>query len=89
MMTSMFSAFDALSFEVFSQKLKLSFVPSLREEETVSPREAMAMKTEEKEKSKSSSPPLQNQRRRRPEEKRARFAPELDGLHCFETIVRY
>ncbi|CBI23082.3 unnamed protein product, partial [Vitis vinifera] len=29
------------------------------------------------------------QKQRRPEEKRSRFAPELDGLHCFETIVRY
>ncbi|KAJ9679923.1 hypothetical protein PVL29_021736 [Vitis rotundifolia] len=87
MMTSMISAFDALSFEPFCQKLKLSLVPSHREK--TAPKEAMAIKKEEKERSKSLPQPPPPQQQRRPEEKRSRFAPELDGLHCFETIVRY
>lgn len=88
MMTSMISAFDALSFEPFCQKLKLSLVPSLREK--TAPKEAMVIKKEEKERSNTLPPPPQSpQKQRRPEEKRSRFAPELDGLHCFETIVRY
>lgn len=86
MMTSMISAFDALSFEPFCQKLKLSLVPSLREK--TAPKEAMVIKKEEKERS-NTLPPPSPQKQRRPEEKRSRFAPELDGLHCFETIVRY
>ncbi|XP_050235851.1 uncharacterized protein LOC126685900 [Mercurialis annua] len=92
-MMSMFSSFDALCAEFYGQKLKLSGGPSSDQQRNPKILDSLIEKseTEGKEKSLVSSAlrkvkgsPSPPQERRRP-----RFAPELDGVHCFETILPY
>lgn len=85
-MMSMFSSFDALCIESYGQKLRLSMPTSKAGKEAVDlDRKPSTDKVVTKE-SKSPTPPAQVRRRQHIE---PRFAVELDGLHCFESIVPY
>nr|XP_033511129.1 uncharacterized protein LOC104092706 isoform X1 [Nicotiana tomentosiformis] len=99
MMMSIFSSFDALSAEMFGQKVNRSWAPASTEKKEqeqgllplVSDRKNEAsppstsstggLKKGEEATARSSSRPQQ--------QKRPRFALELDGVHCFETILPY
>ncbi|OWM79679.1 uncharacterized protein LOC116205726 [Punica granatum] len=96
MMMSMFSSFEALSAETsFGQKLSFSAGPSWRlpskakDEPAVSADEKRSKEADSdsaapQRKDVGGRPKSEEQQRRRP-----RFAPELDGVHCFETLVLY
>ncbi|KAJ9706385.1 hypothetical protein PVL29_001748 [Vitis rotundifolia] len=75
-MNSIFSSFDAVCFEFLSQKLKSS-LPSGNKMESQQSKEKMG----------NPSPPASVGKPRK--ERVPRFAPELDGLHCFETLVSF
>ncbi|KAL5737082.1 hypothetical protein ACOSQ2_031870 [Xanthoceras sorbifolium] len=88
-MMSIFSSFDALCAEFYRQKIDFSAGSAEKPKQ-----EANSMKRSGSEENKSPSSvggrPSEEQRRRiREGARRARFAPELDGVHCFETIVPY
>ncbi|XP_049394000.1 uncharacterized protein LOC125858294 isoform X1 [Solanum stenotomum] len=103
MMMSIFSSFDALSAEIFGLKVSRSWAPATSDNKqqeglaplvsdrktavsppsTSSPGE-LNKAGEAAAPSSSKSPSRPQQQRRRP-----RFAPELDGVHCFETILPY
>ncbi|WCJ26658.1 hypothetical protein M5689_008461 [Euphorbia peplus] len=68
-MNSMFSSFDAFSFELLGRKINSSFASATTL--LVSPKPSSAVQPPQKKKL------------------AARFAPELDGLNCFETLVGY
>ncbi|CAN6882496.1 hypothetical protein Bca4012_072382 [Brassica carinata] len=76
-MNSMFSAFDALFVELMGKNLMVS---SLNATSTATPKPAVLQKQTQKEENASNKISLV--------QKTPRFALELDGLHCFETIVR-
>ncbi|RZC73084.1 hypothetical protein C5167_048562 [Papaver somniferum] len=81
-MNSIFSSFDAACFEFLQQKI--SFSPSSMETKKNT--------TAVDHKASSTTPEKQQVQRKQEEKKKTttntrRFALELDGLHCFETIV--
>ncbi|ESQ33492.1 hypothetical protein EUTSA_v10009241mg [Eutrema salsugineum] len=77
-MNSMFSAFDALFVEVMGKNLMAS---SFNATATATAKPAATQtQTEKKENASTNKMGLV--------QKTPRFALELDGLHCFETIVR-
>ncbi|KAG5233664.1 Regulator of telomere elongation helicase [Salix suchowensis] len=76
-MMSLFSSFDALIAESFGQKLRLSFSAS---------KEGNSHNDKS---SSSKSCPVNINKPLQPQKMRLRFAPELDGVHCFETIITY
>ncbi|XP_059304458.1 uncharacterized protein LOC132056332 [Lycium ferocissimum] len=101
MMMSIFSSFDARSAEVFGQKLSHFKAPSTetkqQQQQGVGPTVSDSKSTVASPPSSSSStgglkkaeegaPPSSS---RQQQQKRPRFALELDGVHCFETIVSY
>ncbi|CAL1366521.1 unnamed protein product [Linum trigynum] len=91
MMMSIFSSFDALSGEFFGQKVNK--LPSGLS------RQANGADSTKVDGGKSSSPAVEKKRQesegshQEGGKRRAaggpRFAVELDGVHCFETLVRY
>ncbi|EEF37954.1 conserved hypothetical protein [Ricinus communis] len=92
MMMSMFSSFDALCAESSGQKLKFSVGSAIQDgNKATAPANSMKKKSgtdgersvSPPENVKGSSQPPQQERRR------PRFAPEFDGVHCFETILPY
>ncbi|KAK8599875.1 hypothetical protein V6N13_060315 [Hibiscus sabdariffa] len=92
MMMSMFSSFEVLSSDYFGQNMKSTATPT----EKSKPTEVSSSKGNEKEMvSKNSSPPSpppsSSTVAKTPQKQRLRprFAPELDGVHCFETIIPY
>lgn len=91
MMMSMFSSFEALCAESsFGQKLSFSTGTSrgLQNRNKDEP----ATVERERPKQTGSTPPKKDVGGRQKEDqpkKRPRFAPELDGVHCFETIIPY
>ena len=100
MLTSIFSSFDALYAELsYGQKLGFS-LDSLKDSnskakvEEVSSFTAAASSSSvesiQKKKRSTPTPPSQPGREKRTQPPmRPRFAPEFDGIHCFETIVPY
>ena len=102
MLTSIFSSFDALYAELsYGQKLGFS-LGSLKDsnskakEDEVSSSTAAAscssssVESIQKKKNSIPTPPSQPGREKRTQPPmRPRFAPEFDGIHCFETIVPY
>ncbi|KAL4340195.1 hypothetical protein GQ457_08G035380 [Hibiscus cannabinus] len=72
-MNSMFSSFDALCAEFWGQAIRPHFVSSTQSAAKVS--QDMNRKQQGN---------LEKKQQRAP-----RFAPEQDGLHCFETLVSY
>ncbi|KAL4295374.1 hypothetical protein GQ457_12G000420 [Hibiscus cannabinus] len=87
MMMSMFSSFEVLSSDYFGLNMKFTATPT----EKSKPTEVSSSKKETV--SKNSSPPHTSSSTgaKTPQKQRlrARFAPELDGVHCFETIIPY
>ncbi|KAB5521824.1 hypothetical protein DKX38_026143 [Salix brachista] len=90
-MNSMFSSFDAFCAELLGQKLRSSFpiatndcntkrVSTVGDDRKVE-EDKLMKKNREGSSSRSSAG--------KQEKKVPRFAPELDGLNCFETIVNY
>ncbi|XP_055827044.1 uncharacterized protein LOC129895357 [Solanum dulcamara] len=97
MMMSIFSSFDALSAELFGQKLSFSKASSTETKQQqgigtlVSDHKAVASplstsSTGVLKKAGEATPPSSS---RQQQQKRQRFALEFDGVHCFETIVPY
>nr|XP_017256910.1 PREDICTED: uncharacterized protein LOC108226458 [Daucus carota subsp. sativus] len=88
-MMSMFSSFDALMAESFGQKVGLSW-PLITKQRAVSSEREKKEETHGASNKSSSvskekaSPGNQENRLRK-----ARFAPELDGVNCFESIIPY
>ena len=88
-MMSMFSSFDALMAESFGQKVGLSW-PLITKQRAVSSESEKKEETHGASNKSSSvskekaSPGNQENRLRK-----ARFAPELDGVNCFESIIPY
>ncbi|KDP32654.1 hypothetical protein JCGZ_14774 [Jatropha curcas] len=87
MMMSIFSSFDALGAELYGQKLNYSAkqetgttVESIKKSRSEG--KSLPSSPVSKKGSATSLPPQQ-------ERWTPRFAPELDGVHCFETILRY
>ncbi|KAL3754256.1 hypothetical protein ACJRO7_001485 [Eucalyptus globulus] len=86
-MMSIFSSFEALCADSHGQKIAFSFFPAKARppaDQSAAPAAAAA------EKAKRSAggepmPPAPGPPKKRP----PRFAPELDGVHCFETILPY
>ncbi|TMW92908.1 uncharacterized protein LOC107013844 [Solanum pennellii] len=88
MMMSIFSSFDALSAELFGQKL--SFSKPSSEQQGVGTlvsdqKTAATSSTGVLKKAGEASPPPSS--RQQQQQKRQRFALEFDGVHCFETII--
>ncbi|KAJ0235551.1 Avr9/Cf-9 rapidly elicited protein [Hirschfeldia incana] len=76
-MNSMFSPFDAMSAEIMGKKVTAaSYIcnPSERNAASSTGQTASSLKKDEKATSLAKKQP--------------RYALELDGIHCFETIVR-
>uniref|UniRef100_A0A6N2KBW8 Uncharacterized protein n=1 Tax=Salix viminalis TaxID=40686 RepID=A0A6N2KBW8_SALVM len=91
-MMSLFSSFDALIAESFGQKLRLSFSASKEGNSPpqVESKKKMEMSEGSSDKSSSSkSSPVNINKPLQQQKMRLRFAPELDGVHCFETIITY
>ncbi|CAH2035045.1 unnamed protein product [Thlaspi arvense] len=78
-MNSMFSAFDALFAELMGKNLMASSFNATAI--TTAKSAAPQTQTETQKKDNASSNKMVK--------KTPRYALELDGLHCFETIVRY
>ncbi|KAK9291544.1 hypothetical protein L1049_019492 [Liquidambar formosana] len=91
MMTSMFSFFDAVCAESNGWKFGFSLAPSpAKEERSKVSTSLSSTEVNKKEKAGGSSPPVNAKRTEHQQQKsNPRFAPELDGVHCFETIVPY
>ncbi|GMI96285.1 hypothetical protein like AT5G54165 [Hibiscus trionum] len=86
MMMSMFSSFEVLLSDYFGQNMKFTATPA----EKSKPTEVSSIKGNNKETvSKNSSPPPPVAKTPQKQRLRPRFAPELDGVHCFETIIPY
>ncbi|XVF10175.1 hypothetical protein REPUB_Repub07fG0160000 [Reevesia pubescens] len=90
MMMSMFSSFEALWADSEGQKMKFTAAPTSTEQ--VKPKKFSLLEGNKKdnlEKDKNSSPPATAKKPQQQQRLRPRFAPELDGIHCFETIIPY
>ncbi|CAA0813065.1 Unknown protein [Striga hermonthica] len=91
MSMSMFSSFDALCAEsFFGQKIGLfSFPATSGHDDGKTPELKIGLVKKGKE---VNSPPPHPEKKRTEDRRRvraARFAPELDGVYCFETIIPY
>ncbi|KAF8042800.1 hypothetical protein BT93_A1201 [Corymbia citriodora subsp. variegata] len=78
-MMSIFSSFEALCAEAHGQKIAFSFSPAKAQPPVDSSAAEKVKKVGGK--------PLPGQSQ--PKKRAPRFAPELDGVHCFETILPY
>ncbi|CAN4085631.1 unnamed protein product [Withania somnifera] len=103
MMMSIFSSFDALSADLFGQKVTRSWAQApfdKKQQEGAGPIESdrknaaasppTTSSTGELNKAGEAAVPSTSKSPSRPQQQRwPRFAPELDGVHCFETIIPY
>ncbi|KDP25224.1 hypothetical protein JCGZ_20380 [Jatropha curcas] len=76
-MNSIFSSFDALCAELLGQTIKSSFASATSYRLLRNPEQ------------RTSSPPQETNQRHQQPLRPPRFAPELDGLNCFETLINY
>ncbi|KAH1114619.1 hypothetical protein J1N35_007997 [Gossypium stocksii] len=86
-MNSIFSSFDALCAEFLGQSVRPSFASN-----SMNKGAADSFVNSRWGTNKLSSEPMQKKQERNVEKKKQRaprFAPELDGLNCFETIVSF
>ncbi|GMH29664.1 hypothetical protein Nepgr_031507 [Nepenthes gracilis] len=91
-MMSIFSSFDALSLESLGRKFSVSTPSALDRKGLSSIDDSMNDSSSHKKEIGariSGSWTDQNQIRREQPSKIPRFAIELDGVHCFETIVPF
>lgn len=97
---SMFSSIDALSAESFGQKVGLSWTPTSKEGKVVDASKGATSTLSNEESAKkgkvgnsgadgNSTRTCDGRKQKKPQLRRPRFAPELDGVFCFETIVPY
>lgn len=89
-MNSIFSSCNAVCAELFGVTVSSAF-GSVKKEETRSLQSRVMKEVTDSTDKKSSagdSSPLRYIRKQQVK-KSPRFAPELDGLHCFETLVPY
>ncbi|KAM3319700.1 hypothetical protein P3S67_006900 [Capsicum chacoense] len=94
MMMSIFGPFDALSAEIFGQKVNHSWVPPTSDKKQ---QEGVGPIISERKMAAASSPSISSTGGlnkagevtvpSRPQQQR--FAPELDGVNCFESIFPY
>ncbi|KAK2664398.1 hypothetical protein Ddye_002972 [Dipteronia dyeriana] len=87
-MNSMFSSFDAFSAELMGQKVRVSFAPTT----TCSSTSATATQKNNLQSQESTKDVAINNKNKKPStssSSKPRFALELDGLNCFETLVYY
>ena len=96
MFIALFTPFDALFAESLGQKIGLSWAPNKPAKETaaVDLKGEALLSIQDSNKGKSgnllpSSSQVNKQSQQVQKPRRPRFAPELDGLHFFETIVPY
>lgn len=101
MLMSLFSSFDALCAESFGQKVSLAWAPRAKKQQEFPPAvvvsELKAIDGGNKGKEGSSSTLPSSRDVKKPQDhdhlqqkkRRPRFAVELDGVHCFETIIPY
>ncbi|KAK9274732.1 hypothetical protein L1049_021983 [Liquidambar formosana] len=91
-MNSIFSSFDVVCAEFLGQKVRssVSCTNKVEDSPVQFQRESFLKKATDylsKKEGNSSTPAAYV---RKPQQKTPpRFAPELDGLHCFETLVSY
>ncbi|GMI95334.1 hypothetical protein like AT1G32928 [Hibiscus trionum] len=78
-MNSIFSSFDALCAEFLGQTIRPSFASP-----TEKPGIGLFCGKVSEDMNKKQQGNVEKKQQRAP-----RFAPELDGLHCFETLVSY
>lgn len=84
---SIFSSFDALCAESVGQKVVFSWASSSNKGV---PSQWISEKFHEVKKGKEVNDSSQTKKSEgRLPARRPRFAPELDGVHCFETIIPY
>ncbi|KAK2633814.1 hypothetical protein Ddye_028606 [Dipteronia dyeriana] len=83
-MMSIFSSFDALSAEFYGQKFDFSAAAKPKQLEA-----SLIKRSSSFEGNNKAVEQQQQQRQSRIREgtSRPRFAPELDGVHCFDTII--
>ncbi|KAL3524462.1 hypothetical protein ACH5RR_017296 [Cinchona calisaya] len=101
MLMSLFSSFDALCAESIGQKVRLSWPPGVNTTKDAKQQQQQQQQgsidggNRVKEGSSSSSndpkkaPNNHNHQLQQQQKRRPRFAVELDGVHCFETIIPY
>lgn len=87
----MFSSFDFLCAELLGHKVKAVYAPSPSASSSSSGAAASTTTMEEKAKSvqQKKNSDAGEKAEARQQRKTPRFAPELDGLNCFETLVPY
>ncbi|GMY30662.1 hypothetical protein FCV25MIE_25904 [Fagus crenata] len=91
-MNSIFSSFDALCAEFLGQKVRASFPSVIKVDRNIQTERHEASDNVNKRQQHgdpSSSPPQPGSVRKDRQQKAPRFALELDGLNCFETLVSY
>ncbi|KAB5521827.1 hypothetical protein DKX38_026146 [Salix brachista] len=90
-MNSMFSSFDAFCAELLGQKLRSSFPIATNDciTKRVSTGGDDSKVEEDKLMKKNGEGSSSRSSAGKQEKKVPRFAPEFDGLNCFETIVNY
>ncbi|XP_021646531.1 uncharacterized protein LOC110639764 [Hevea brasiliensis] len=76
-MNSIFSSFDALCAEFLGQTIRSSFASASADNLIKKPQQS------------SSLPSTADRKQEQPPSQAPRFAPELDGLNFFETLVKY
>ncbi|XWS38054.1 hypothetical protein CRYUN_Cryun19dG0098000 [Craigia yunnanensis] len=86
-MLSMISSFEALWTDSHGQKMKLNAGPSSTEQ--AKPRKVSCLEGNKKETDSTNLSPPATAKKPQQQRLRPRFAPELDGVHCFETIIPY
>ncbi|XP_062146921.1 uncharacterized protein LOC133854685 [Alnus glutinosa] len=85
-MNSLFSSFDVLFAEVLGQTVKASFFPSApKAGQSTDSTATGGVKSQHDGVPKKAAENVN--KKQQPRKKTPRFAPELDGLNCFETIV--
>ncbi|XVF51182.1 hypothetical protein PTKIN_Ptkin04bG0163900 [Pterospermum kingtungense] len=88
-MNSIFSSFDALCAEFLGQAIRPSFASTTNKDANssfLSSSRGLTNKTTESMKKKKKQ---EGNAEKKQQKKSPRFAPELDGLNCFETLVSY
>ncbi|KAG2680640.1 hypothetical protein I3843_11G108700 [Carya illinoinensis] len=87
-MNSMFSSFDAVCAELLGQTVRTSF-SSIAKGTSNAAAAASSIDASKKQQGDAQPPPACAKKEIRPRQRVPRFAPELDGLNCFETLVSY
>ncbi|KAK2981950.1 hypothetical protein RJ640_019170 [Escallonia rubra] len=82
-MNSMFSSFDAVCAELLGQTGRASVSPSKKVDGFLQSHQ----QTQKREQTKVTDEA--NEKKAGRQQRRARYAPELDGLNCFETMITY